>query len=50
MTITYEDMIRAEKEALQILRWELLQPIPRAFVQNLLYMGVVLAEEKTIER
>ena len=49
MTISYEDMIRAEKEALQILQWELLQPTPRAFVQNLLYMGVVVAEEKTIE-
>ena len=42
-------MIRAEKEALQILQWELLQPSPRAFVQNLLYMGVVVAEEKTVE-
>ena len=49
MTISYEDMIRAEKEALQILQWELLQSTPRAFVQNLLYMGVVVAEEKTIE-
>jgi hypothetical protein len=24
MTISYEDMIRAEKEALQLLKWELL--------------------------
>ena len=49
MTISYEDMIRAEKEALQMLQWDLLTPTPRAILQNLLCMGVVVAEEKTID-
>lgn len=32
MTISYEDMIRAEKEALGLLGWELMQPTVIQFV------------------
>jgi hypothetical protein len=49
MTITYDDMVRAEKEALQMLKWELLKITPISIIHHLLSMGAIISSETTQE-
>jgi hypothetical protein len=45
MTLTYEDMVRAEKQALILLQWQLLKPTVYSFLESLTSFGIVYSNE-----
>jgi hypothetical protein len=47
MTITYEDMVRAEKQALILLQWRLLKPTVYSFLESLIGFGIIYSNEQS---
>jgi len=47
MTITYEDMVRAEKQALILLHWRLLKPTVYSFLECLIGFGIIYSNEQS---